>query len=56
MKHFYLGYSYVISNENGRFSFIVRNYMDGICDSGYSTSHGGADKKARRIIKMFSSK
>ena len=56
MKHYYLGYSFEIEKENDRYIFTVRNQVGGMCDSGSSPSRDGADRKARRIIKMFSSK
>jgi hypothetical protein len=56
-KTFYKGYSFEIVEEskNNRWSYTVRHVSGNICDGGYSATKNGAERKARRLIRLFNS-
>lgn len=58
-KTFYKGYSFEIVEEpkrkSNRWSYTVRHASGNICDGGYSSTKNGAERKARRLIRLFNS-
>lgn len=55
-KTYYKGYSFEIVEESkSRWSYTVRHTSGNICDGGYSSTKNGAERKARRLIRLFNS-
>ena len=56
-KTFYQGYSFETVEEPNekRWSYTVRHTSGNICDGGYSATKNGAERKARRLIRLFNS-
>lgn len=55
-KTYYQGYSFEIAQETkSRWNFTVFHTSGNICDGGYSTTKNGAERKARRLIRLFNS-
>lgn len=59
-KTYYQGYSFETAEKpkdpkNTRWSFTVYHASGNICDGGNSSTKNGAERKARRLIRLFNS-